>query len=74
MYEKIKAILVEEMSINAKDISPETEFMNDLGFNSLELADLIVICEERFDVTFDESALPSLVTVEDVVNYIEQNA
>ena len=48
--------------------------MNDLGFNSLELADLVVLCEDRFNVVFDESALPGLLTVDDVVKYLEQNA
>lgn len=71
MFEKIKELLVEEMSINADDITMDAELVNDLGFNSLELADLVVMCEERFDVEFDEKDLPSLITVGDVVSYID---
>ncbi|HOJ47579.1 MAG TPA: acyl carrier protein [Bacillota bacterium] len=74
MFEKLKNVLVEEMSINPDDITPDAELINDLGFNSLELADLIVLCEEKFDVVFDEKDLPSLVTVGDVANYIELNS
>ena len=40
MYEKLKQVLVEEMSINPDDIKPDAELIGDLGFNSLELADL----------------------------------
>lgn len=74
MYEKLRDILIEEMSINPNDITPDAEFIADLGFNSIELADLVVICEEKFDVEFDDDVLPSLLTVRDVVDYIEQNS
>jgi acyl carrier protein len=69
-----KNLLVEEMDINPEIITLEAELMNDLGFNSLELADLVVLCEEKFNIIFDESALPSLLTVGDVVAYIEENS
>ena len=71
MFEKIKELLVEEMSIAAEDIVYDAELVNDLGFNSLELADLVVMCEEKFDVEFEEKDLPTLITVGDVVSYIE---
>ena len=74
MYEKLKQILVEEMNINETDVTLDAEFTTDLGFNSLELADLVVMCEEKFDIEFDDEALPTLLTVRDVVNYLENNA
>ena len=74
MFSKLKDLLVEEMDINPELITLEAELMNDLGFNSLELADLVVLCEERYGVEFDESALPTLLTVGDVVAYLEENA
>ena len=74
MFTKLKNLLVEEMDINPELIIPEADLMNDLGFNSLELADLVVLCEEKFNVIFDESALPTLLTVGDVVAYLEENA
>jgi acyl carrier protein len=74
MLGKLKDLLVNEMDINPELIVPTAELMNDLGFNSLELADLVVLCEERFNVIFDESALPTLITVGDVVAYLEENA
>jgi acyl carrier protein len=74
MLTKLKDLLVEEMDINPELITSEAELMNDLGFNSLELADLVVLCEEKFNIIFDESALPTLITVGDVVAYLEENA
>ena len=71
MFEKFKDILVEELSINAEDIKPEAELVNDLGVNSLELADLVLLCEEKFDVELDEEVVHELVTVQDLINYLE---
>lgn len=73
MFEKLRDILVEEMSVNPADIKPETELVGDLDFNSLELADLVVLCEERFNIEFDDSVLPTLLTIKDVVDYLEAN-
>lgn len=74
MFSKLKDLLVEEMDINPDLITNEAELMNDLGFNSLELADLVVLCEERYNVVFDEAVLPTFLTVGDVVAYLEENA
>ena len=50
MYEKIKALLVDELQINEDDITPSAELVSDLGINSLELADLVLLCEEKFNI------------------------
>ena len=73
MFEKFKDLLAEEMSINPDDITLDSSFVNDLGFNSLELADLVVLCEDTFDIEFNEEELPHMLTVRDVVSYIENN-
>jgi len=70
MFEEIKKILVEEFSIDEDKITLEAEFVNDLGINSLELADLVFICEDKFNVTFEEDDLHTFLTVGDVVNYL----
>lgn len=71
MFEKFKDLLVEEMSIDPALIVPEASFVNDLGFNSLDLADLVVLCEDTFDIEFDEEELPHLLTIGDVIKYID---
>ena len=71
MLEKLKAILVEEMDIEASAIVSEAELMNDLGFNSLELADMILLCEEKFGIEVKDDDIHKFVTVGDVVKYLE---
>lgn len=71
MFEEIKSMLVEEMSIDEAEIKEDAEFVNDLGFNSLELADLVSICEEKYDVDLEEEKIRELLTVGDFVKYLE---
>ena len=74
MYDKLKAILVEELSVNPDDIRLGAELEIDLGINSLELADLVFLCEEKFSIQIDDDDIKSLITVGDVVKYLEENA
>ena len=74
MFEKIKEILIDEMNIEPEKITPETELITGLGMNSLELADLIVMCEDRFGIVFEDEDLSSLLTLGDVASYIETHA
>ena len=74
MFEKVKALLVEELSINPDDITPAAELVNDLGINSLELADLVLLCEEKFDIEIGDDAAQKFLTVGDVAEYLEEIA
>ncbi len=72
MYEKIKALLVDELQINEDDITPSAELVNDLGINSLELADLVLLCEEKFNIEISDSEISKFVTVGDVADYLAE--
>jgi acyl carrier protein len=48
--------------------------INDLGINSLELADLILLCEEKFGLEVKDDDIQRFITVADVVAYLEENA
>jgi acyl carrier protein len=74
MFEKLKSILVEDLNVNEHDITLDAELISDLGLNSLELADLAMLCEERFEVEFEEEELKKLLSIRDIVNYLELNA
>lgn len=72
MFEEIKNLLVEEMSIDESEIKEDAELINDLGFNSLELADLVALCEEKYEVDCNEEDMKQIVTVGDFVKYLEE--
>lgn len=71
MFETVKNLLVDEMNIDPGLIKPEAELISGLGLNSLELADMIVMCEDRFGIVFEDDDLASLITLGDVVAYLE---
>ena len=73
MFETLKSFLVDELHVNAEDITMEAELSGDLGINSLELADLVFICEEKFNIEIEDADLRNFTTVGDVVRYLEAN-
>jgi len=73
MFEKVKDMLANDLQINPDDIKPEAELINDLGINSLELADLILLCEEKFGLEVKDDDIHKFITVGDVVTYLEEN-
>ena len=72
MFESFKKFLVEDLHISPENITMEAELTGDLGINSLELADLVYSCEEKFDITIDDEDLHKFITVGDVVRYLEE--
>ena len=71
MFENIKNFLVEELRVSPEKITMEAELSGDLGINSLELADLVYLCEEKFNAVIDDEDLHKFVTVGDIVRYLE---
>lgn len=74
MFEEVKALLVEELSINPDEVTPKAELVNDLGINSLELADLVLLCEEKFNIEIGDDVVHKFITVGDVADYLAENA
>lgn len=70
MYEEFRQLLIEKLEIEPDLIKPEAQLGNDLGINSLELADLVLYCEDKYDIEIDDDALQSFITVGDVVEYL----
>ena len=72
MFEEIKNALVEELDVDEELITLDAEFVNDLKLNSLELADLVVLCEDKYEVEIEEQDIHTLLTVGDLVDYLER--
>ena len=71
MFEKLKELLIEELQIDAEDITLDAELSGDLGINSIELADLVMLCEDKFGIEIEDTDINKFVTIGDVVNYLE---
>lgn len=71
MFEELKKFLVDELRVNPDDVTMEAELTTDLGINSLELADLVYLCEEKFNIVIDDEELHNFNIVGDIVRYLE---
>ena len=71
MFEQFKSILVDDMLIDPNLVTMDAELTADLGINSLELADLILLCEDKLGVEIDDKQLSKFISVGDVVNYLQ---
>ena len=73
MFETLKKLLAEELQIDPATITPDAELASDLGLNSIELANLVMLCEDKFDITIDEEDIHRFLTVGDVVSFLESH-
>lgn len=71
MYDKFVDLLVEELQLDREDITMDSELSNDLGINSIELADLVMLCEDKFGIEINDDDIRRFTTVGDVVEYLE---
>ena len=71
MLEKIKEIVAESLNVDAAELTEETNFKDDLGADSLDLFEMVMAFEEEFEVEIPSEDLEQIVTVGDVVKYLE---
>ncbi|MBR2616928.1 MAG: acyl carrier protein [Clostridia bacterium] len=72
-YEKVKSLLVEQLTINPEKIAMESEIIADLGADSLDMVEMMMSMEEEFGITVDEDKAAELKTVADIVALIDGN-
>ncbi len=71
VFEKIKKILCEQLDVEEGDITMDTNIVEDLGADSLDIVDLIMSVEDEFELEVPDDQVENIKTVGDVVNYIE---
>ncbi|HOR94379.1 MAG TPA: acyl carrier protein [Spirochaetota bacterium] len=70
-FEKIKKIIVDQLGVDESEITLEASFVDDLGADSLDTVELVMALEEEFGIEIPDEDAEKLLTVEDVINYIE---
>lgn len=72
MFEKLQQIIAEKLSVEVSEITPESNFSEDLGADSLDLFEVVMGIEEAFEISIDNEDLDQIKTVQDAMNYIEE--
>ncbi|ECR2871724.1 acyl carrier protein [Campylobacter jejuni] len=70
-FDDVKSVVVEQLSIDADAVKMESKIIEDLGADSLDVVELIMALEEKFEVEIPDSDAEKLIKIEDVVNYID---
>lgn len=71
IFEKLKAMAVEQIGIDPALIKPESDIIKDLGCDSLDIVDMLMSVEEEFGVTVGDKDVSEMRTMADVVNFID---
>ena len=72
IQEKIAATVVEQLGVEAKEVTLEATFTDDLGADSLDVVELVMALEEEFEMEIPDEDAEKLSTVGDVVKYVEE--
>lgn len=70
-FEKLVSIIVDVLGVDAEEITPDTTFVDDLGADSLDVAQIIMGIEEEFDVTVDKDVASNVTTVGQALELIK---
>ena len=71
VFEKIRAILCEQLDVEESEVTMDSNIAEDLGADSLDVVDLIMSIEDEFEIEVPDDQIEGIKTVADVVNYIE---
>ena len=72
ILEKVKAIIVDQLSVEEEEVTLEASFIEDLGADSLDIVELIMALEEEFEIEVPDEDAEKLTTVGSAVTYIKE--
>ncbi|HBV96490.1 MAG: acyl carrier protein [Peptococcaceae bacterium BICA1-7] len=72
-FEKVKAIISEQLGVDEADVTMESSFIEDLGADSLDIVELVMALEEEFDIVIPDEDAEKIRTVGEAVNYIKEH-
>ena len=72
--ERVKAIIVDKLSVEESEVTKEASFTNDLGADSLDTVELIMEFEKEFNISIPDDQAEKITTVGDAIKYVEDNA
>ena len=70
---KVKEIIVEQLGVDANQVTDEASFVDDLGADSLDTVELVMALEEKFDIEIPDEDAEKITTVGDAIEYLKKN-
>ncbi len=72
--DRVKHIIVDQLGVDAAEVTAASSFVDDLGADSLDRVELIMALEETFGIEIPDADAEKITTVQDAVDYIQKNA
>jgi len=72
IFDEVKEVVVEQLNVNPDEVKLEADFVEDLGADSLDVVELVMALEEKFEIEIPDEDAESIKSVKDVVDYIEK--
>ena len=73
-FERVKNVIVDQLSVDADEVTMEASFVDDLGADSVDVVELIMGLETEFDIEIPDEDAEKISTVGDAVEYIKSHA
>ncbi|HOB64531.1 MAG: acyl carrier protein [Clostridiales bacterium] len=73
IFQKVKKLIAEQLGIPADDITEDSDFINDLNADSLDIVQMLISLESEFGLEFGDDEIKAIKTVGDVVKFIENH-
>ncbi|HZY30612.1 MAG: Acyl carrier protein [candidate division NC10 bacterium] len=74
LEEKVKKIIVDQLGVDAAEVTPEASFIEDLGADSLDTVELVMALEEEFGIEIPDEEAEKIMTVKHAVEYIKAHS
>ncbi len=71
-FDKIRDIIVENLDVDAEEVTLETSLKDDLGADSLDAVEIVMAVEEEFGIEIPDEEAQKIVTVKDIVDYVSK--
>jgi len=72
--EKVKQIIVDQLGVNAEEVTDEASFIDDLGADSLDTVELVMALEEEFDIEIPDEDAEKITKVKEAIDYVKKHA
>ncbi|QKG29974.1 MULTISPECIES: acyl carrier protein [unclassified Campylobacter] len=72
VFDDVRDVVVEQLSVSPEAVKPDSKIIEDLGADSLDVVELVMALEEKFEVEIPDSEAEKLISINDVVTYIEK--
>ena len=73
LIDDVKEVVVEQLNCNADEVKEESKFVEDLGADSLDVVELVMALQEKFDIEIPDADAEAIATVGDALKYIENH-